>query len=113
MNLLRTYNNNEDYSFTLPVPGVQPVSQGIPTKYPPDLYDANGAAHDRQWELMKTNFCGKWCGNMHWFKRSKNENDNEGNSDRISLQDFISILENNSELPCEYTQLIENTQYYI
>lgn len=41
-----------DYEWTLPVAGVEPVLRGLPT-IGPQKTDANGAAHDRQWELLK------------------------------------------------------------
>ena len=62
----------EDYEWTLPVPGVEPVSRGLPTTG----LDADvAAAQDRQWELLKENFRGKWQGNTIWYKNKGNEND--------------------------------------
>ena len=62
----------EDYEWTLPVPGVEPVSRGLPTTGPLKV-DATGAAFDRQWELFKANFCGKWQGKTARYQKDKGE----------------------------------------
>jgi len=46
----------EDYEWALPVPGVEPVSRGLPTSY------------DRQWELFETYYDGKWQGKTARYK---------------------------------------------
>ena len=51
-----------DYEWTLPVPGVDPVSRGLPAAGSLS-YFPNSAARNRQWELFKRNFQGKWQGN--------------------------------------------------
>ena len=55
-----------NYEWTLPVPGVEPVSRGLPLAYPLE-YFPNGAARDRQWELIKCNFQGQWQGTSLWY----------------------------------------------
>jgi len=66
----------EDYEWTLPVSGVEPVSQGLPTTRPLKV-DATGASFDRQWELFKINFCGKWQGKTTWYQKDKGKNHGE------------------------------------
>ena len=62
----------KDYEWTLPVAGVEPVSRGLPTTGPQKV-DADGAAYDRQWELFKINFRGKWQGKPTWYMKDKGE----------------------------------------
>lgn len=62
-----------NYEWTLPVPGVEPASRGLPTTGPLK-YCTSGPAHDRQWELLKYNFRGKWQGTSMWYKKSDDGN---------------------------------------
>lgn len=55
----------EDYKWTLPLKGVEPISRGLPTA------KLQGVAFDHQWELLKQMFCGKWQGKSRWYKKSK------------------------------------------
>ncbi len=48
--------------------GVEPVSRGLPTTGPLKYYP-NGAARDRQWELMKRNMQGKWQRTALWYEK--------------------------------------------
>ena len=52
------------YQWTLPVPGVEPVSCGLP------CLGEDGPCRDQQWRLMKENFRGKWQGPTMWYERS-------------------------------------------
>ena len=56
-----------EYEWTLPVPGVEPVSRGLPA-VGNLTYFPNSAARNRQWELMKRNFLGKWQGTALWYE---------------------------------------------
>ena len=55
-----------EYEWTLPVPGVEPVSRGLPA-VGNLTYFPNCAARNRQWELFKHNFLGKWQGRGLWY----------------------------------------------
>ena len=93
----------EDYEWTLPIPGVEPVSRGLPTTG----LDADvAAAKDRQWELLKENFWGKWQGNMMWYNKKKGNGD-DGNLDH---QTFIAEMKG-TILPAP--ALIKKSQYHI
>ena len=94
-----------DYEWTLPVAGVEPVSRGLPTTGPQDT-DADGAAHDRQWALMRLNFRGKWQGKSTWYEKDKGK-ENGGN-----LEHQAFIAEMNAAFPIPVVT-IENTQYHI
>ena len=88
-----------NYKWTLPLEGVEPVSQGLPT---PD-----DEAHDKQWELMKSDFRGKWKGKTIWFKKDKG--DERGG--KMDHQAFIAEM-NGSMLP-EPDLVVKETQYHI
>jgi len=62
----------EDYEWTLPVPGVDPVSRGLPTAGPLTV-EATGTAYDRQWELLKIYFTGKWRGKTAKYLKDKGQ----------------------------------------
>ena len=62
----------KDYEWTLIVPGVDPVSRGLPTAGPLTV-EATGAAYDRQWELLKNYFTGKWHGKTAKYLKDKGQ----------------------------------------
>ena len=86
----------DDYVFQAPVEGVLPVTQGIPS---------TSVAHDRQWNLMKENFCGKWQGDTSWYKRDSGDGD-----DRLTVSQFAAHL---NTAPSAPTQLIKDSEYHI
>ena len=98
------------YEFTLPVPNVQPVSKGLPSIESPHPYESTGPAHDRQFELMKSNFCGKWQGDTSWFKRKDEQTAEE---QILTLQQFSDLVSNGSVFDSPPTQVIKGSQYYI
>ena len=95
----------EDYKWTLPVAGVEPVSQGLPT-IKTGTY-VTGPDHDKQWELLKTNLRGKWQGTTKWYKKDKGEE----NGGKLEHEAFIAEMKA-STLP---NPVIFNKkpQYYI
>ena len=96
----------KDYEWTLPVEGVEPVSRGLPTTGPQKT-EANGAAHDRQWELMKMNFRGKWQGKSMWYKKDKGKE----YGGKLDHQTFIAEMKD-TKLPVP-TLSVDMTQYHI
>ena len=76
-----------DYKWTLPL-AVEPVSRGLPTIGPLAPTGVDGVAHDRQWELMKSNFRGKWHGKMIWYKKDKDDE----KSSKMDHQAFIAEM---------------------
>ena len=86
----------DDYVFQAPVEGVLPVTRGIPS---------TSVADDRQWDLMKENFCGKWQGDTSWYKR-----DSEDGNDRLTILQFAAHL---NSAPSEPTHLIKDSEYHI
>ena len=75
----------QDYDWTLPIAGVEPVSRGLPTTGSVKV-DATGAAFDRQWELCKINFRGKWQGRMVQYQKDKGEK----HGGKVSHDSFIA-----------------------
>ena len=101
----------KDYKFTLPVAGAEPVSKGLSSIESPHPYEANGPAHDRQFDLMKTNFSGKWLGDTTWYKR---KDDNAETDRMLTLQEFKDFLMGpDSVFTTKPTQVIKGSQYYI
>ena len=70
------------YQWTLPITGVEPTSRGISTKSMKHSvqWDESGDEHDQQWNLMKTNFEGKWVGEAVWYKRENLDKINSSSS---------------------------------
>ena len=57
-----------NYEWIWPIAGVEPVSQGLPTTGP---LPQSSAAIQRQWELAKSEFCGKWQGTTTRYEKDK------------------------------------------
>ena len=95
-----------NYEWTLPVAGVEPVSRGLPTTGPQKT-DADGAAYDRQWELLKKNFRGKWQAKTVWYKKDKGEE----RGGKLEHQTFIAEMKG-ATLPAPVLT-IDKTQYHI
>lgn len=93
-----------DYEWTLPVAGVEPVSRGLPTVGPQPT-DADGTAFDRQWELLKTNFRGKWQARTIWYDKNK------GDVGSMDHQAFVAEMKG-ATLPAPVA-IVDKTQYHI
>ena len=95
----------EDYKWTLPVSGVEPVSRGLPTIKMGTR--TTGPDNDKQWELLKKNFRGKFRGIAKWYKKDKGE----GNGGKLEHEAFIAEMKA-SILPNPVI-VSEDPQYYI
>lgn len=87
----------EDYEWTLPVPGVEPVSRGLRKM---------DAAQDMYWKLLKENFRGKWQGNTTWYIK----NQGNGNGGNLDHDTFIAQMKG-ATLPAP--ALIKKSQHHI
>ena len=96
----------ENYEWSLPIAGVDPVSRGLPTNGPLKV-DATGTAFDRQWELCKINFCGKWQGRTTWYQKNKGEE----HGGKLNHSSFIAEM-NDVMLPAPVL-VIDQVQYHI
>jgi len=96
----------DDYEWTLPITGVEPISRGLPTVGPVKV-DATGAAFDRQWELCRKNFRGKWQGRTTWYQKDKGEE----RGGKLSHSAFIAEM-NDAVLPAPVL-IIDQVQYMI
>ena len=90
-----------DYEWTLPVSGVEPVSRGLPSTGPHKYYPS-GAFLDKQWDLMRRVFRGKWQATSLWYVK---------NNDDVDHGTFIEKMKA-KELPPP-SSVVPGTEYHI
>ena len=80
------------------------MSRGLSTTRLQNIDADVAAAQDRQWELLKENFRGKWQGNTMWYIKNKGN----GNGGNLDHQTFIAEMKG-ATLPAP--ALINKSQY--
>jgi len=95
-----------DYMFMPPIPGVKPVSLGMPSALLPlakqPKFAATPQAHDRQWELLKHVISGKWEGDKWHYS--------QGTKDLVS---YVAEMRNEKLLPSDISKNLCHNFYFM